>query len=283
MAISYTNLKLLLDLNNRGFFNNTKSVIDMGDQDLNVNYDQLKESFKQWNIKFDEFDFENSKKYPSRPRVPSSAFWRALGFKIHDRLDIEKLPRNKEIGNLIIQDLNKPLNNAENLIYDLVTDFGNNEHPFNIAESLGTMHKLCKVNGLIIINQSFFNGNGYYNFDLSFFENVAAVNNYSIKFSKLFFIKGENFVSSTINKENIKLINFNEIDNVYMFYVLEKKNNENFKFPYQGTGTQYPACEYYTETFINEAEGPSRYYLPTKSEDLSVREILKVVRKRLIG
>ena len=79
MAISYTNFKLLLDLNNRGFFNNKKSVIDMGDQDLNVNYEKLKESFKCWNINFNEFDFENSKKYPSRPRVPSSAFWKALG------------------------------------------------------------------------------------------------------------------------------------------------------------------------------------------------------------
>ena len=219
MAISYTNFKLLLDLNNRGFFNNKKSVIDMGDQDLNVNYEKLKESFKCWNINFNEFDFENSKKYPSRPRVPSSAFWKALGFKIYDRLDIEKLPRDKKIGNVIIQDLNKQLINKENLVYDLVTDFGNNEHPFNIAECLSTMHKLCKKNGLIIINQSFYNGNGYYNFDLSLFENVAAVNNYSINFSKLFFNKGDTFVSSIISKKNMKLINFSEIDNVYMFYV----------------------------------------------------------------
>ena len=34
--------------------------------------------------------------------------------------------------------------------YDLVTDFGNNEHAFNIAEAYKTTHKLCKKDGLIL-------------------------------------------------------------------------------------------------------------------------------------
>ena len=64
--------------------------------------------------------------------------------------------------------------------YDLVTDFGNNEHPFNFIEAFITMHKLCKEKGYLMISQNIFKGNGFVNFDISFFENFAAVNNYSI-------------------------------------------------------------------------------------------------------
>ena len=85
-------------------------------------------------------------------------------------------------GEIILQDLNFPIKNDLNSKYDIVTDFGNNEHPFNVVRSFTNMHKLCKENGLLIIYQSLFKGNGYFNFDFSFFESIAAVNNYSILF-----------------------------------------------------------------------------------------------------
>ena len=54
---------------------------------------------------------------------------------------------------------------------------------FNIAEAFRTMHRLCKPGGIIVIMQAVYGGNGYYNFDLSFFEGMAAANNYRILFS----------------------------------------------------------------------------------------------------
>ena len=71
-------------------------------------------------------------------------------------------------GEIILQDLNFPIKNDLNSKYDIVTDFGNNEHPFNVVESFTNMHKLCKENGLLIIYQSLFKGNGYLILTLAF-------------------------------------------------------------------------------------------------------------------
>ena len=50
---------------------------------------------------------------------------------------------NKKDEKTFIADLNYPVNEQLNLNqYDLVTDFGNNEHPFNVAESYRSMHSL---------------------------------------------------------------------------------------------------------------------------------------------
>ena len=61
-----------------------------------------------------------------------------------------------------------------------MTDFGNNEHVFNVGEAYRTMYNLTKKDGFIWIFQSVFGGNGFFNFDASFFEGYAAANNLSI-------------------------------------------------------------------------------------------------------
>ena len=94
-----------------------------------------------------------------------------FGFKETHRLDIEKLSRDnkKDEENCFIADLNYPVNEQLNLNqYDLVTDFGNNEHPFNVAESYRSMHSLTKQNGYMFVAQNYINGNGFYNFDFPF-------------------------------------------------------------------------------------------------------------------
>ena len=222
MAISKITCEIIIELFNRGLFKEKKSILDMGDQDINLKFNEIESLINQTKKEFQKDLFLSAKNYPKRPRVQSSMLWKNLGFEITDRMDIEELPRDLKQGEIILQDLNFPIKNDLNSKYDIVTDFGNNEHPFNVVESFTNMHKLCKENGLLIIYQSLFKGNGYFNFDFSFFESIAAVNNYSILFSNLIYSNNNNCVLSSVKKENLKLINLNEIDNIYFFYLFKK-------------------------------------------------------------
>ena len=109
MALGGKALDLMFDLYERDFFKDIKSVIDMGDQDIFAAYSEI-----------DSFGI-------------NEAF----------RMDIVKLERDKNDTNKhVIQDLNFPLKDKNlNQKFDLVTDFGNNEHPFNIVEA----YKLCTI------------------------------------------------------------------------------------------------------------------------------------------
>ena len=112
------------------------------------------------------------------PRCSARNFYELLGTKHYQSIDA-----NQDFG-AIPHDLNLPFTD-ETLYnqFDLLTDHGTNEHVFNIAEAFRTMHRLCKPGGIIVIMQAVYGGNGYYNFDLSFFEGMAADNNYRILFS----------------------------------------------------------------------------------------------------
>ena len=115
----------------------------------------MSELIKQAGLKFDEKIFERAKDFPARPRVPSSSLWKTLGIKITDRVDIASIERIDSIDqkSVIQLDLNYQLEdkNMWNK-YDLVTDFGNNEHPFNIMEAYRTMHRLTNLNGYLMMD-----------------------------------------------------------------------------------------------------------------------------------
>ena len=130
------------------------------------------------------------------------------------------------VTNKFTHDLNfKVENNKLKGQYDLVTDFGNNEHAFNVSNAVQTMHELSRKDGVMIIKQQIFNSNGFYNFTLDFFENLAAYNDYEINFSRLMieFKGGERIYTSTNikNFENINQNNLKEIDVIYIFRKLK--------------------------------------------------------------
>ena len=82
MAMSVSMFKEALNYYKRGLFNNINSVLDMGDQDLNVPYKILADIVGQTDLKLNEQEFERAKYLPERPRVPTSSFWKLLGVKI---------------------------------------------------------------------------------------------------------------------------------------------------------------------------------------------------------
>ena len=255
MALPIPLIKFFLNLHQKKFFNNLDNVLDMGDQDLGGNFEILKTLFSEQNIKINEEEFKRSKDYPNRPRVSSSIFWKNLGFKETHRLDIEKLSRDnkKDEENCFIADLNYPVNEQLNLNqYDLVTDFGNNEHPFNVAESYRSMHTLTKQNGYMFVAQNYINGNGFYNFDFPFFESIAMANNYKI-LSNFYVIYTNSYqdLILPIDTEIDKIINLtNAKGGIGINYMYQKTTSEEFKFPYQGTGTSIKRILFIRQSII---------------------------------
>lgn len=288
MAISKQLIEYFCNLKFKGKINELKTVIDMGDQDISGDVNYFKEVFKKYNIKFNPEEYEAAKKYPQRPRVSSSTFWKTLNFNVTHRLDIAALPRDNknEDLNFLKVDLNFPIEQQIKLNkYDLVTDFGNNEHPFNVIEAYKSMHKLTKKNGYIFISQNYFKGNGYFNFEPSFFESMAAVNKYKIlnNFFILYNDRKDLFIPLDI--KILDIINTSKVESITINYLFQKTNDEEFKFPYQDFGSEFEIKEYYDQIYDYNEYPISRSYLPTKVDNIGgtvlIKELLKRFKKKL--
>ena len=199
---------------------------------------------------------------------------------------MEKLIRdsiNSDDGNVYEVDLNNSLNNKSlRNKYDLVTDFGNNEHVFNVAEAFKTTHELCKENGLIWIMQNLFGGNGLYNFDLSYFELIAAANEYQIEDSFMIINKNGKHDLTQINSKVFET-NFNQIKEVKVSYLFRKRNLNKFKFPYQGIGDS-PYYDKFNELNNNsKTYDLKRFYIPRNISQIKtnilIREIIYRIKK----
>ena len=286
MALGGKGLDIIFDLYQRDFFKNIKSVMDMGDQDMFITFDEIKKKFKENNIHFEEKNWEYAKKFPTRPRVSTSVFWNALGIKSASRLDIRpSSDRDKnDNSNLIIHDLNYPFEKKELFgKYDLVTDIGNNEHPFNIVEAYRTMHNLCSKNGYMIIYQAYLKGNGFYQFDDSTIDNVAAVNNYSIIHSCFVINQDKKSFTLPLDESYLQLINLNNLSLIGIFYVLKKNSDEEFKLPYQGTGKSPIVKEFYTLNTTYKNKLPENSYIPHSIDKIKTNVLIKQIFKRIIN
>jgi len=288
MAMSVSMCKEALNYYKRGFFNDINSVLDMGDQDLNVPYKILADIVGQTDLKLNEQEFERARHLPERPRVSTSAFWKLLGIKDAERMDIAAIERvsHEDQKSVLIKDLNEPLSD-KNLWgkYDMVTDFGNNEHPFNIVEAYRTMHRLTSKNGYMWILQQVYGGNGFYNLDQPFFENLAVANNYEIIDSAYTISPKTNEDYSIPCEYNLlKMIDFSKAANIGIKYIFRKTNTEDFKFPYQGSGPSKPdrVNIYYKQNIsIHENSFLVRNYIPHSINNLSARLLFSELIRRI--
>lgn len=282
MALSKHIIDLAFHLKYLGYFDEVRSVMDMGDQDLNENYDYLKKKIPEKNFSKLSKNFENAKSYPNRPRVSSSCFWKSIGIEKTDRLDLIQLERKNDVDhNFFKFDLNLPFDHNLFLSkYDLVTDLGNNEHPFNIYETYKSMHNLTNKNGLMIIQQALFKGNGFYNFEVGFFESLAASNNYEIIYSSYCFHTDDYYFCAPISDQVLDAIRLNEIGAISIIYVLKKKNDNDFKMPYQGLGSKPSGGETFNSFMSYENTFPKRNYVPVQ-DSLNIKSILSMLIKKI--
>ena len=185
---------------------------------------------------FQKNKFPDIDNWPNSPRCSAKSFYQFLGIKEYVSIDM-----NKEHGSISL-DFNLPLEDTSLYSqFDLVTDHGACEHAFNIAETYRTMHRLCKPNGLIVIAQSLWGGNGYFLYDESFFDGIAAANNYKIIFNSYVIAAesktpngSDNQFHVPLNRDLLKTIDLSKASSINVYVVLQKQDKSDFKFPYQG-------------------------------------------------
>ncbi len=261
MALGVSGVRINLELFIRGFYKGFESVFDMGAQDLLLDLEEFKGLLALAGINnYDVSEFSILAKSPSK-RMGTEAFYKLLGFKKYLCCDLYEHVRTGMRWNAIQHDLNYPITDNSLLgKYDLVTDYGNNEHVFNLTEAYRSLHNLCKVNGIIIIQQQVYGGNGYYNFTPYYFEDMAAANEYQVIFS--FYEFNNHFIPI-----DSSLLDF--IDKTVplgLCYVFRKTDGKDFRIPYQGGlnkkyGTGIHKIQYLAEQHL-------RTYIPISSENL---------------
>lgn len=258
MAMKIGLMSLALEMRINGCFKNINSVFDLGTQTLHIDYDNLQNLLKLGNFKFDKEKFKILKKFPKGKRLSTKLYWETLGVKKYYCSDINKKSK-------YYVDLNYPLGkNLKGKQYDLVTDFGNNEHVFNIAEAYNTMLKLCKKDGYIWIYQSVTNGNGYFNFDISFFEAFAAANKLGVVYSAYVVHTGD-YKQYLIpcDKNLLNAIDLSKTESICITYIFKKKIEKKMDYFYQYSADDLKKV--YCTHFLTNNFPTERYYIPSKS------------------
>ena len=271
-------VQVAIALHRLGVFKITDSVIDMGSQEIHLKFDEFDYYMKAGGIDFNEKDFLNLKNFPGRPRQSTKNFWKSLGYKNIKCIDINGQHDS------IYCDLNKPFENTEEFgKYDLVTDFGNNEHAFNIAEAYSTMHKLCKKDGCMWIDQAIMNGNGFYNFDIAFFECIAAANSYRIIYNSLVVntLDGEQY-HIPCTKQILELFDISKVTYLGISYILIKSSDIDFVYPYQNVINVKERGPFLI-SFAHELYPPERYYIPMSVSSLPGKQLASELKKRLFS
>jgi hypothetical protein len=237
MGLGLAAVQNTLELHNLGHLKNSKSVLEIGSQELHLKKEDLKQLFDNAGIKSDLVDeYPNLNNWPEKPRCSSKFFYESLGIKEYQCMDM-----NGDYG-AIVHDLNKPFEDRSKFNkFDIVTDHGSCEHVFNIAECYRTMHNLTKLGGYIIVAQAIWKGNGYFKFDESFFEGIAAANNYKIIFNSYVISPGEKTKNGSHlqfhiprNRELFNVLDFSKLEGLGIYGVLQKTKEDEFKIPYQG-------------------------------------------------
>jgi hypothetical protein len=260
----------------------------MGSQELHLKLVDFESLIRTAGISnYNGDNFTALKNWPGSPGCSSKPFYELLGIKKYSCIDMDT------VHGAIPIDLNFPLmDTALYGQYDLVTDHGCCEHVFNIAEAYRTMHRLCKSQGIMVISQSVTNTNGYYLFDLSFFEGIAAANNYKILFSsydvylKTFTDAGSNIqLPIPLSRELLDVIDGSKITGIGITYVLQKQSDADFRYPYQDNYLSQSQGNYgYALQFLPVP--PSRTYLPLRKNLLDAvpaKDLAKTLLNRIIA
>ena len=285
MGIGPGVVKLYLDCWQRGLFREVHSVAELGSQELMLTPATFESLIQASGIPgYRPEDFPHLANWPGHPRCSAKPFYALLGVTQYTCVDL-----NGEHGAIPL-DLNQPLEDRSLYgRYDLVTDHGCAEHAFNVAEAYRTMHRLCRPGGLLIVTQHVYGvGNGYYNFDLQFFEGLAAANQYRILFGS--YVVSPRSEPAQFEELHIPLsrallatLDWSKVQYLGICYVLQKQQDEEFKLPYQG-GYQAQRDGHHGYALQFLPDPPSRTYVPVTDAAMaytSTRALLRLTLRRL--
>ena len=240
MGLGTGAVKLMLELNERGLLKDVSSVVEIGSQELHLTQAEFEKLVEVAGISnYQSEQFANLKYWPAKsPRCPAKNFYELLGASKYNCVDL-----NGQLGS-IAHDMNLPFDDTSYYAkYDLVSDHGCNEHIFNVAEAYRTMHRLCKSGGILVNIQNVWRGNGYYCFDASFFEGIAAANNYRLLYSA-YMVTPLPLISDApgavaqfhipVSEALLDVINWSKTAAIGICYVFQKQSDAEFRIAYQG-------------------------------------------------
>ncbi len=283
MGLSLEIARLNVELFNRGFYENIRAVLDFGAQDLHMHFDDFDRLARTCRLKrYKQTSFARLTTYPA-DRMSAENFYKLFGVEHYSCVDIGGGATGAGKGNTpegmrwnaIPIDLNQPVPSwISDQKFDLVTDYGNNEHAFHATEAYRTMHRMCAPNGLMIIFQEQIGTNGYYNFNPSFYEAMAYANNYERIFSAE--IHGERFFQLNDSTKNGPKVGIT--------YVFRKCGDNDFRLPQPNTarGKATIASDAFDVMRLASPGNPA--YLSTRSSsgtnEIGGRNALKILLGR---
>ena len=260
MGLGTGAIKLYLQLYQRGLLSEVESVLDMGSQDLHLTKVRLAQLLQSAGITdYDDKVFSGLNTWPVNSGISASEFYAILGISDYRCMDLSYH------HSAINHDLNLPVTD-ESLFgkFDMITVHGTNEHVFNIVETYRTMH----------------------NFDLSFFESMAAANNYKILFSSFQVqVQRQNLTQPEakalipgwehhhrrdqyhipLSNDLLHTINWSsgQEPELGINYVFQKQSETEFQYGYQGE-FQSRVSEHYGFDLQFLPDPPSRSYVPIR-------------------
>jgi hypothetical protein len=287
MGLAMATVQNTLELYNLGYFKKAESVMEIGSQELHLKKNDLKELFDYVNLDSSLVEnYPNIDNWPNQPRCSSKYLYEALGFKEYASIDI-----NSELG-AINHDLNKPFEDKSKFgKYDLVTDHGSCEHVFNVPECYKTIHNLTKPGDYIVSAQQIIKGNGYFLFDKSIIDGMAAANNYKIIFASYTLTAKTTTKKGSAHQFHVPLsefmfdtIDFGKIDGLGVYAVFQKQNDSEYKFPYQsGLMNEIFNCSGFNRLYFKDQMAYS--YVPSAKltyEEAPFKILVKEFFKRLL-
>lgn len=261
MGICTAAMNLTLSLWKDGMFDDFKSVIELGSQDLHAPQDEIGLVFNEL-LKLTLPSGESS----YTPKL----FYQGMGFKHYQCIDLDGR------HNALKFDLNKDISIEYDFreTFNLVTNHGTSEHCFDQAKVFQNVHNLCAPGGIMIHILPFqgYVNHGFFNYQPCFFRYLAEANNYRVIGLYLNIASGLGDVS-TYSDEFMNHLTLLPNSTMSLIAVLQKLENDSFCLPVDGKYAEnakfWSSCQY--------QKIPTRFFVPNPFD------IVNHMRTRLLA
>ena len=266
MGISIHSLQLIFTLSKDGYFRDCKSVIEIGSQDIHSNHGQVMAALERL----------DGLKHGKDEVITPEALYKTLGFERYQCIDADGR------HNALVFDLNKDIRQTYHYSeqFDLVTNHGTTEHCFDQLHAFQNIHNLCAVGGLMIHGLPFqgYLNHGFYNYQPSFFYDLAAANSYSL----IGLYLNIDSTVGDITPYSDELMNFILTPpgtNMLLFVVLKKTLGQEFRIPFNGIYLE-------SNLFKDDYKRDSKQFFPgdRRATDITLmpsKQIARVLLRRI--
>lgn len=273
MGIGYQGLNVLFSLWSEGKFQDSRSVLEIGAQDLKLPETELDLAVAMITGKT---GVHTRDPQGGKTQYKPHLFYQALGFTDYKCIDADGT------NNALVLDLNKDVR-AQGMTqtFDLVTNFGTTEHCFDQHHAFQNIHALCKKDGIMVHDVPFQGlvNHGLFNYQPNFFLDLARANEYDLLGIYLNFNEAIGNLT-TYSDELMQHIHIPPGASLSLLVALQKTTDAEFRTPYDS--------KYIGASKFKDAYGirklPKLYLplnLPQIGETLPFRTLVSVLAARV--